>query len=99
MRDPVNLGAAIGYYRAMLDPTRLVPAYAEEQKAVTQVPPQPFLYLHGRNDGALGVDLVGGAAALLSPGSRVDLLDGVGHFLHLEQAARVNALVLDWLTA
>jgi pimeloyl-ACP methyl ester carboxylesterase len=99
LRSPANLSAAIGYYRAMLDRTNHVPAYAAEQAAVLSPPPQPTLYLHGRADGALGVELVGDAGAWLSAESRVDILDDVGHFLHLERPADVNERVVSWLTA
>jgi pimeloyl-ACP methyl ester carboxylesterase len=81
-----NLTAAIGYYRSMF-----------AAGTVEQSPLQPTLYLHGTDDGAFGVDGVGGTAAHLSDQSRVDILDGVGHFLHLEDPTQVNATILDWL--
>ena len=97
--SPDNLTAAIGYYRSMLGTTPLDPALAEWQESAGRVPTQPTLYLHGTNDGALGVDLVTGAADLLSDGSRVEILDGVGHFLHLERPGDVNRRIVDWVTA
>lgn len=86
LRAPANLTAAIGYYRSMF-----------AAGTVEQSPLQPTLYLHGTDDGAFGVDGVGGTAAHLSDQSRVDILDGVGHFLHLEDPTQVNATILDWL--
>ena len=50
---PENVSAAIGYYRAMLDPSRLVERYAAEQEATAKVGEKPVLYLHG-SDGCLG---------------------------------------------
>jgi pimeloyl-ACP methyl ester carboxylesterase len=86
LRDPANLAAAIGYYRAMFDaPFDAAP------------PPQPTLYLHGSADGAFGVEGVRDAAGELSAGSRVEIIDDAGHFLHLERPAVVNRLVLDWI--
>jgi pimeloyl-ACP methyl ester carboxylesterase len=47
----------------------------------------------------MGADLAGPAeAALTAPGSRVELVDGAGHFLHLERPDVVNDLVLGFLT-
>jgi pimeloyl-ACP methyl ester carboxylesterase len=101
LADPANLAAAVGYYRAMFDTSSHLPAFAEAQ-AATQLPtPQPTLYLHGVNDGCLGVEMVTDAvaAALPAEGSRVELVDGAGHFLHLEQPEIVNRLVVDFLSA
>lgn len=91
LRDPSNLAAALGYYRAMLggaDP---------DHPATAGTPTQPVLYLHGRNDGCLGVDLTTMAPMFLSPESRVEILEDCGHFLQVEKPTEVNKLVLDWL--
>jgi pimeloyl-ACP methyl ester carboxylesterase len=98
LADPANLSAAIGYYRAMFDPSIHVDAYAAAQAAAGATPPQPFLYLHGTNDGALGLEVVSDPLAFLAPGSRFEVLDEVGHFLHLEQPKVVGDLVLEFLT-
>lgn len=97
LRTPENVTAAIGYYQAVFDPSRHVARYAAEQEALNRVADQPHLYVHGVRDGCLGVELVADADQYLPPGSRVEVLDGAGHFLHLERAAEVNALVLDWV--
>jgi pimeloyl-ACP methyl ester carboxylesterase len=97
--DPANLAAAVGYYRAMFDPSRHQPAYAEAQ-AATQLPtPQPTLYLHGVDDGCLGVEMVTDAvsAALPAQGSRVELVEDAGHFLHLERPDVVNRLIVEFV--
>jgi pimeloyl-ACP methyl ester carboxylesterase len=86
LRDPANLMAAIGYYRAMFS-----------VGGGGGTPTQPTLYLHGKQDGAFGVEGVAGTEQNLSSQSRVDILDGVGHFLHLEKPAEINKLILDWL--
>lgn len=99
LRDPANLGAAIGYYRATLGTTPHDPALEREQAALGSTPPQPTLYLHGRNDGCMGADLAEHADAFLAPGSRVEMVPGCGHFLHLEKPETVNAMIVDWATA
>jgi pimeloyl-ACP methyl ester carboxylesterase len=91
-----NLRAAIGYYRAALevpsDPNRL--PYAAEQAALEEVGPQPTLYLHGADDGCVGVELVADAERHLAPGSRLKVIEGAGHFLHLDRPDEVNECIL-----
>lgn len=97
LREPANLTAAIGYYRAMLDATRNLDAYAGEQRATGEPPERPVLYLHGRDDGCIGVELTADVGAHLGAGSHLERIDAAGHFLHLERPAEVNRHVLDWL--
>ncbi|KAB2346378.1 alpha/beta fold hydrolase [Actinomadura rudentiformis] len=99
LATPDNIAAAIGYYRAMLDPTRLVNAYAAEQASASTTGERPILYLHGAQDGCLGADVVDPSAVLphLPPGSRAEIVPDAGHFLQLERPADVNRRILDWL--
>ena len=100
LRDPARLSAAIGYYRALLDPTRHLPRYASEQAATDAGGGScPVLYLHGSADGCLGAELVTGAEAYLPAGSRLELIDGASHFLHLERPAQTAATISAWLSA
>jgi pimeloyl-ACP methyl ester carboxylesterase len=88
LRAPANLNAAIGYYRAMFSGGLL-----------GGVPEQPTLYLHGADDGAFLADRVTEASDHLSAESTVDIIEGVGHFLHLERPDGVGKRVIDWVTA
>lgn len=98
LRDPANLAAAIGYYRATLSGIGVDPALSDVQNKAAHVTGQPTLYLHGRNDGCLGVDLAESARGFLtSPGSRMEVVDDAGHFLHVERPGEVNGLVVDFL--
>jgi pimeloyl-ACP methyl ester carboxylesterase len=101
LRDPANLAAALGYYRATLGGVGLSvdPEVTELQAtADSKAPPVPTLYLHGRTDGCMGVELAQPAAAILTAeGSRVELVDDAGHFLHLERPDEVNRLILDFV--
>ncbi len=100
LRDPANLAAAIGYYRATLGGVGLSdsPEVVALQTASNGAPPLPTLYLHGRTDGCMGADLAGEAISVLThAGSRVEIVDGAGHFLHVERPEAVNRLVLDFL--
>ena len=87
LRQPANLAAALGYYRAAVD-----------QEAAARQAPQPTLYLHGARDGCIGVDLVRGAERLLAPSSRMIVIDDAGHFLHLEEPGQVNDHILSWVS-
>jgi pimeloyl-ACP methyl ester carboxylesterase len=99
LADPANLSAAIGYYRALFDPTHRDPAYDDAQAASASVPPQPTLYLHGIDDGALGIDAIGDVRSVLSEGSDVMIVEHAGHFLHLEHPDLVAARVMAFLEA
>jgi pimeloyl-ACP methyl ester carboxylesterase len=80
LRAPEHLGAAIGYYRAMFEPSAAMAADGPMA--------QPWLYVHGRRDGCVGVELAGAEAVVL---------DDAGHFLHLERPDEFGRLVLDFL--
>ncbi|MCO6008897.1 alpha/beta hydrolase [Actinoallomurus purpureus] len=99
LRDPEHLAAAIGYYRAMLDPSLHVPAYAAEQESAERVGERPTLYLHGAADGCLDVGLARDVEGWLPPGSRSRIVADAGHFVQLERPAEVGRLVLEWLAA
>ena len=43
----------------------------------------PLLYLHGADDGCIGADTVEARRPFFPPSTRVVVLDGVGHFIHL----------------
>ena len=97
--DPDRLAAAIGYYRAMLDPSLHSPAYEAAQVASASCPPQPTLYLHGADDGCMAVDAIGDVGAVLSEGSEYVIVERAGHFLHLEQPDVVRDHTLRFLGA
>ena len=99
LRDPANLSAAIGYYRAPAGPSGTGEAgrYAAEDRAALRPAGQPTLYLHGSADGCIGVELVAAAHQHLSAGSRMVIVPDAGHFLHLERPAEVNRHILAWV--
>ena len=98
--DPANLAAALGYYRATLGGIGVDAALDAVQNKGNDTTPQPTLYLHGRADGCMGLEVAQAAAAFLtSPGSRMQVVDGAGHFLHVEKPDEVNQLIIDHLTA
>lgn len=97
MRTPGGLAAMLGYYRAQRH--RVV--RGDLPGAGAPAPPQPTLYLHGADDGCMGPQWCDPADEVLrtaNPASRVEVLEGVGHFLHIEDPERVGALVDAWLS-
>lgn len=97
--EPERVAAALGYYRAVFNPSRRQPRYEAAQAAADGIAPQPTLYLHGLDDGCMGVEMVDGLQSLLPAGSLVHVVERAGHFLHLEQPDHVNRQVIDFLTS
>lgn len=56
----------------------------------------PTLHLHGANDGCIGASLGRGQARWFDGPFESELLEGAGHFSHLEQPDLVERLVLGW---
>jgi pimeloyl-ACP methyl ester carboxylesterase len=93
-----TIGGVLGPYRASFNPDFADPATATEASATMQAPSVSTFYLHGSADGAIGAELLSDVAAYLpAPGSKFELVEDAGHFLHLEQPALVANKILDWL--
>lgn len=98
MRSPGGMGAMLGYYRAQR--SRVLRGAVGGADA--PVPAQPTLYLHGGDDRCMGREWTGPAREVLqeaNPDSQVEVVPGVGHFLHLEDPAGVGARIEAWVTA
>ncbi len=99
LASPDHLSAAIGYYRAMFAGPPDDPEAAAAQAASGTTAPQPTLYLHGSEDGCMGIDIIGPVTDFLSPGSEMMVVEGAGHFLHLERPDLVNDRIIGFLGA
>lgn len=97
LRDPANLAAALGFYRAAFGTGYVDPGLDEMQSAGQAVPSQPLLYLHGANDGGIGREVAESARTTVTDNVTIDIVDGTGHFLHLEDPATVNRRIIDFL--
>ncbi|MBK8018584.1 MAG: alpha/beta hydrolase [Betaproteobacteria bacterium] len=89
LREPGHLRAALGYYRSFFEPARFgTPQWAEEQTAAWGRPVQtPVLYLHGTNDGCIGLDAVAvdRFAGTFRGGYEFERIEGAGHFFLVER--------------
>ncbi len=98
LRDEANLAAALGYYRATLGGIGRREDYDAIEAAGAQPVEVPMLYLHGADDGCIGVDFAqAGAAFLAHAASRTQVVSGAGHFLQLEQPQVVDQAILGFL--
>jgi pimeloyl-ACP methyl ester carboxylesterase len=95
--DPERVVAAIGYYRALYDPSLQSPELAAHQAATLAPTPRPTLYLHGRDDGCMLLESVGHPLDYMAEGSEVQIVDHTGHFLHLERPDVVNPRIVEFL--
>lgn len=89
LHDPAHRRAALRYYRTTLRPGPI--------RASCVRPAAPVLYLHGEDDGCLGIEFLRLAQPLLAPGSRALVVEDAGHFLQLEQPRVVNAAIAEWI--
>ena len=96
--DPGHIAAAIGYYRALYDPSPQAPELAAEQGAMLLPTPKPTLYLHGRDDGCMLASSIGRPLDFMAEGSEMEIVDGAGHFLHLERPDFANRRIVEFLT-
>ena len=95
LRKPGVVGAALSYYRHTFNPPANAP-----RPAATGAPRQirvPTLYIHGREDGCIGVELTAGMEAFFDNGLQTVIVDGAGHFVHQEKPDEVNRLILQFL--
>jgi pimeloyl-ACP methyl ester carboxylesterase len=93
-----NIANIVAPYRASFNPQFADPNAEAETLATMQPPPVPTLYLHGADDGAIGAELLGDLGQHFpAAGSVAEIVDGVGHFLHLEQPELVAAKIVAWL--
>jgi pimeloyl-ACP methyl ester carboxylesterase len=95
---PANLSAALGYYRGQFDPSGHDPGLAGEQAALLETFDLPLLYIHGADDTCMGSELVDESMLeVAGEGSRLLIVDGAGHFAHLDRPDEINAAIRDFL--
>jgi pimeloyl-ACP methyl ester carboxylesterase len=98
IREPANLQAALGYYRATLGSGYRNPDHQPLQERVSSdSPPQSTLYLHGEHDGCIGLEVARDAAAHAPSHVRFAEIMGAGHFMQLERPDEVAKEILEFV--
>jgi pimeloyl-ACP methyl ester carboxylesterase len=92
--DPDIIRNALRVYRANFNVALHDPALSHLAEKTESVAPKPLMLLAGANDGCIAATMFTDAG--LAPGSRVEIIPGTGHFLHLEQPATIANLALRW---
>jgi pimeloyl-ACP methyl ester carboxylesterase len=95
-RQPGVLWSALAYYRAMANP------FPDDSRAVQRMSEEPIevptLTLSGAVDGCMDTRIYDCADPSRYPrGYRFERVPDLGHFLHQENPAAVNPILLDWL--
>lgn len=86
----------LGYYRAIFSPASI---FGEPRRLLFAPTSVPALYLHGEEDGCVGVELTRGMEQHFTAGVTIEKIAGAGHFVHLEKPDVVNASLLDFFGA
>jgi pimeloyl-ACP methyl ester carboxylesterase len=90
-----TLEAALGYYRQTIDFSRQADDLAAVQADVSGGRiAVPALFLAGAEDGCIDPALARASLEMCDGPAAAEILEGCGHFLHLERPDRVNALIL-----
>lgn len=86
LKEPDCLELALNHYRSL---------FSDELTGLP-IPDVPMLYIHGKEDKCIGVDLMDkfNIDANLAKGSEIYIMAQVGHFPHLEQPEIFNTEVL-----
>lgn len=93
------LNRALAYYRSAFQGSLDGPVLNKDQLENSNKQIScPSLYLHGINDGCIGSGLVKGMEDNFL-NLEIKIIDGCGHFLHLEKPDEFNSIVLDFLNS
>ncbi len=95
LAEPGAVEAGLAYYRALVDDRRWDPALRPLRPMLDRATPVPTRVICGGHD--MRREMLPAQAELFTGPYEWHVVDGAGHFLHREQPAAVNRLILDWL--
>lgn len=87
----------LAYYRQTFSAVPDHPDWADRQSELAGPIAAPALYLHGANDGCIGVEVSDGMESYFPAGLRKVVVPNSGHFLHLEQPDVVADHILTFI--
>lgn len=96
-QQPGVLKAALSYYRHSFNPANHHPALQSIRERRGDPVSVPALYIHGEQDGCIGVETTEGMESWFPSGVKKCILPDAGHFVHQEQPEEVNRLILEFL--
>lgn len=100
-RQEGTVEAALAYYRDRFRANHVpwLVSAADDQAHLASTPIEvPTLVVGGADDGCIGTRLYRDAGDAFAGPWQLELLDGVGHFVHLEAPDRVADLALEFVT-
>jgi pimeloyl-ACP methyl ester carboxylesterase len=83
-------------YRANFDTSLHDPALSGLARITETTASKPLMLLGGADDGCIDPRFLREAHSGLATGSRIEILENAGHFLHLERPETVARLALEW---
>lgn len=96
--DPAIAANALRMYRANFDTSLHDPALAPLAERTEAPADMPLLMVAGADDGCIAPAHFADAERGLAPGSRVEVVSGAGHFMHLERPDEIARLALAWFS-
>jgi pimeloyl-ACP methyl ester carboxylesterase len=94
-RQPGVVDAALAYYRQTFNPTLQDPNLKELQERVNSSPvPVPTLALHGTRDRPRRLESFQAMDGFYTGGLEKFVVEGTGHFIHMEKPQEVNSRIV-----
>lgn len=97
LRQPDVPQHLLAYYRQSMSGSGARAEWAERASALRGPIRIPALYLHGADDGCIAVDVARRGGRGFAAGHEIVIIQGAGHFLHLERVDEVAAAILRFL--
>ncbi|HBD10565.1 MAG TPA: alpha/beta hydrolase [Porticoccaceae bacterium] len=98
-RQEGTVEAAINYYRHTFNPAGRDPALADLSEKIAAPTSLPCLAFHGTRDRPGRLETFNNMDNLFTGPLEKVVIEGTGHFMHLEQPERINRKIIEFLSA